>query len=111
MCYVVEVFFRKETVSKESLNFNIYFYDVMNVKAMRKYFLESNGDLKDPDILSPKEKKILFLTSEGYTSHEIADMIFVSVNTVNFHIKNILKKLNSKNKTQAVAVAIILGLI
>lgn len=111
MCYAVELFFRKETINKESLKFNVSFYDVMNVKIMRKCFFRGDGDLKDFDLLSCKEKRILILTSEGYTSHEIADMIFVSVNTVNFHIKNTLRKLNAKNKTQAVAIAIILGLI
>lgn len=111
MCYAVEFFFRKETISKESLKCNVSFYDVMNVKIMRKCFFRSDGNLKGLDILSSKEKRILILTSEGYTSHEISDMIFVSVNTVNFHIKNTLKKLNARNKTQAVAIAIILGLI
>lgn len=61
--------------------------------------------------LSKKEAYVLALSAEGKTASEIAEVLHVSVNTVNFHIKNCLEKLKAKNKTHAVAKAILLNLL
>ncbi|WP_272151735.1 response regulator transcription factor [Tenacibaculum aiptasiae] len=47
--------------------------------------------------LSKREKEILLLIVEEYTTQEIADKMFISVNTVNTHRRNLLSKLNVKN--------------
>ena len=61
--------------------------------------------------LSKKEACVLAMSAEGNTSSEIAGALHVSVNTVNFHIRNCLDKLNARNKTHAVAIAILLNLL
>jgi DNA-binding CsgD family transcriptional regulator len=61
--------------------------------------------------LSKKEACILVLTAEGKTSLEIASALHISVNTVNFHIRNCLIKLRARNKTHAVAKAVLLNLL
>lgn len=56
--------------------------------------------------LSPKEKEILKLISLGLSSREIAKQLFLSINTVNTHRKNILRKTGAKNILAVVALAI-----
>jgi len=48
--------------------------------------------LKDFDMLSEREAQVLKYVLEGKNSQEIADLLFISVNTVHTHQRNILKK-------------------
>lgn len=52
--------------------------------------------------LSEREIEVLNELSEGKTNKEISETLFVSVNTVKTHLKNIYEKLDVKNRTQAV---------
>jgi len=61
--------------------------------------------------LSRREREIIQWTGEGKTSAEIAIILSISENTVNFHQKNMQKKLNASNKTQIASYAAALGLI
>lgn len=60
----------------------------------------------DPDNdhfgLSKREKEVLHLMSQGLSNQEIADTLFVSLNTVKTHSSNIFNKLEVKRRTQAV---------
>jgi len=53
------------------------------------------------NILSQRELEVLKFVGEGFTSKEIADFLFISVNTVSRHRQNILEKLNVKNSIKA----------
>lgn len=55
--------------------------------------------------LSEREKEVLKALSKGLSNSEIADLLFVSVNTVKTHLKNIYDKLQVKNRTQALTKA------
>jgi LuxR family transcriptional regulator len=60
---------------------------------------------------SKREKEILKWTAEGKTSAEIAMILSISENTVNFHQKNMQKKFNAPNKTQIACYAAATGII
>jgi DNA-binding NarL/FixJ family response regulator len=62
------------------------------------------------DQLTDREREVLRLVAEGATNREIASTLYVSENTVSFHMKNILAKLHVKNRAQAAAFAIRAGL-
>lgn len=47
--------------------------------------------------LSVREIEILGLIMQGYTSHEIAEKLFISYETIKSHRKNILEKTGAKN--------------
>lgn len=62
-------------------------------------------------LLTRREKEILSLISEGYTNPRIAEKLFVSVNTVDTHRKNLLAKFNVSNTANLIKLAIQWGLI
>lgn len=56
--------------------------------------------------LTTREREVLELMSKGQNNVEIADELVVSRSTVKFHVSNILSKLQSASRTEAVALAI-----
>lgn len=54
--------------------------------------LKTNQTLAKFNMLSDRESEVLKYVLEGKTSNEIADLLFISVNTVHTHRRNILKK-------------------
>ncbi|SNY79707.1 transcriptional regulator SdiA [Enterobacter sp. CC120223-11] len=73
--------------------------------------------LEDTMVMAPemrfskRELEILKWTAEGKTSAEIAIILSISENTVNFHQKNMQKKFNAPNKTQIACYAAATGVI
>lgn len=65
----------------------------------------------DSGLLSQREREVLLLISEGRTSEDIARHLFLSVNTIDTHRKNIISKLNARNITDAVRMALQKGMI
>jgi DNA-binding NarL/FixJ family response regulator len=57
-------------------------------------------------ILTDRELEIITLISLEYSGKEISDQLFISVNTVETHRKNIMKKLDAKNSISLVKYAI-----
>jgi DNA-binding NarL/FixJ family response regulator len=52
--------------------------------------------------LSPKKIEILTLIARGYTDKEIANLLKMSIRTVQTHISSIISKLNARNRVNAV---------
>lgn len=70
------------------------------------------GNLKPPlECLTTREREVLKLVAEGLSSKEIADMLFISVRTVDHHRANIMDKLNINNTAELVKYAISKGYI
>ncbi|MGE0673306.1 MAG: LuxR C-terminal-related transcriptional regulator, partial [Methylibium sp.] len=63
------------------------------------------------EALSEREKEMLHFLLDGTTNREIAGRLFVSENTVKFHLKNIYSKLGVGNRLQAINTARALRLI
>jgi DNA-binding NarL/FixJ family response regulator len=53
------------------------------------------------DRLTSREREILQLVSEGHTNAELAHMLWVTEQTVKFHLSNIYRKLDVSNRTEA----------
>jgi len=64
-----------------------------------------------PDVLTVREREVLKLTAEGKSSREIADLLFISVRTVEHHRANFMEKLNLKKNVDLVKYAIRKGYI
>jgi DNA-binding NarL/FixJ family response regulator len=63
------------------------------------------------DNLTPRELEVLQLIQDGHRNKEIAGRLQISETTVNFHIKNIVEKLNANDRTHAVTIALRRGLL
>lgn len=54
-----------------------------------------------PTILTKREQQIITFLSMGASNQQIAEQLFVSENTVKTHLHNIFKKIDVKNRVQA----------
>jgi LuxR family maltose regulon positive regulatory protein len=61
--------------------------------------------------LTGRELEVLGLMAKGLMYKEIAGRLFISLNTVRFHVKAIYGKLNVNNRTQAIEVARKIGIL
>lgn len=74
----------------------------------------ANSETINPAIetdLSSRELEVLLNISHGLSNKEIADKLFVSLNTIKTHTANIYSKLGVKSRTQAISRAKSLNLI
>ncbi len=80
----------------------------MSTEVARKvlgYFQQQKSD-KLSSSLSKRETEVLQALIDGYTYKAIADRLFVSTNTVSFHLRNIYAKLHVRSRAEAVAKAV-----
>jgi two-component system, NarL family, response regulator LiaR len=61
--------------------------------------------------ISKREWEVLSLMSEGLSNQEIAERLFVSLNTIKTHSSNLFEKLDVKRRTQAIDKGKRLGLL
>jgi ATP/maltotriose-dependent transcriptional regulator MalT len=61
--------------------------------------------------LSTRELDTLKLIAEDLTNQEIADKLFISLNTAKTHVRNILLKLDVEKRAQAISKARDMGII
>jgi DNA-binding NarL/FixJ family response regulator len=54
--------------------------------------------------LSPREREVLGLLAAGYQGPEIAERLFLSLETVRTHIRNAVAKLGARTRVQAAAI-------
>jgi DNA-binding NarL/FixJ family response regulator len=63
------------------------------------------------DDLTTRELEVLRLIRDGYRNKQIADRLAIAETTVNFHIKNLVDKLQANDRTHAVTIALRRGLL
>lgn len=63
------------------------------------------------DSLTARELEVLRLIRDGHRNKQIADQLAISETTVNFHIKNLVDKLQANDRTHAVTIALRRGLL
>ena len=88
---------------------------IRTVHAGRRYvppevaarLFEHLGD----DNLTDRELQVLRLIRDGHRNKQIADQLAIAESTVNFHIKNLVDKLQANDRTHAVTIAVRRGLL
>ncbi|MEU3892238.1 response regulator transcription factor [Streptomyces sp. NPDC029041] len=79
---------------------------------IRNYLGRARNGQETPDqILTPREEEVLKLVAEGHSSKEIADLLFISIKTVQRHRANLLQKLGLRDRLDLTRYAIRAGLI
>jgi len=66
-------------------------------RFIRQMSLKPGKKLREFSMLSEREKDVLNYVLEGKSSSEIAQLLFISINTVNTHRRNILKKTGARS--------------
>jgi DNA-binding NarL/FixJ family response regulator len=61
--------------------------------------------------LNNREKEILMLSCQGFTVERIARELYLSIDTIKFHKKNLFKKLKARSISEAILSAINIGII
>lgn len=72
---------------------------------------KSTQQAATPKDLSPRERECLLLLSKGLRNDMIAHRLNVSVPTVELHLANARRKLGAATREQAIATAVLLGLL
>ena len=91
-----------ETAITQVLEGNNYF---------SSHFREGCEEMELHQTLSDREIEILRLIAEGLATKDIAEQLFVSANTIEFHRKRIMRKLRATNMAQLVREGIAKGYI
>ena len=82
------------------------------LKNLREFLSGMETTLRAKDeIFSQREREVLELLSQGNSSKEIADILFITERTVESHRKNMIEKAEVKNTVELIAYAASLGLI
>jgi len=71
---------------------------------------ENGRESADRAQLTKREREILQLAVEGYSNAQLARMLWVTEQTVKFHLSNVYRKLNVSNRTEAARWAQLHGL-
>jgi DNA-binding CsgD family transcriptional regulator len=101
------------TTSSENLRPNIQtqMQAIGSLLALRQQELEKFEPVTPSITLSERERECLTWVAIGKSSWDIARILNISTNTVNFHVKNAIQKLGCNNRVFAVVLALRLGLI
>jgi two-component system NarL family response regulator len=92
-----------------------YISSSMFTKVLQEFtHLARRRDLQEAkgiDALTDREKDVLRLVARGATNRDIAEELVITENTVKVHLRNILDKLQLRNRQQAAAYAVQEGLV
>jgi two-component system, NarL family, response regulator NreC len=92
---------------------NAYFSPSITKLLVEEYVIEAKrrGVEDSYDLLSTREKEILQLLASGKNNRDIADLLFISVATVETHRNNIFQKLHLHSLAELILYAVRKGLI
>lgn len=100
-----ELLFALKVVYENKKYFGVDVTEERLRKISDKYKKDTRREIKK-DGLTPREKQILNLISEGCTSNEIAEKLFLSKRTIDSHRTHLMQKLNLKSFPELIKYAI-----
>ncbi|MEP3211135.1 MAG: helix-turn-helix transcriptional regulator [Maribacter sp.] len=91
---------------KRGLLFTLnYFFDISGKERIEHFLGDLSSNLwfkEQPKPISKREKQVLHLIADGYSSKEIADTLFISNHTAISHRKHLIEKFQVKNTAQLI---------
>jgi DNA-binding NarL/FixJ family response regulator len=95
------------------LSNKVYLSPLISDKILKGYLEQRQDDIPDTSLekLTHREKEVLKLVGESYTSTEIGNFLCISAKTVDKHRSNIMNKLNLHSASALTAYAIEKGLV
>lgn len=89
----------------------VFLYPTMAKKLVGDYLQRKGEEAPAYDGLSARELEVLRWIAEGKTNQEIAELLVLSINTVQTHRSHIMEKLQLHNRAELIRYAIRKGLI
>jgi len=91
-------------------------WDAQATEQIRAQFQQHTSEIPKPtpvqeNPLTQREREILALIASGKSNSEIAEALYIAAGTVRVHVHAILQKLEVRDRTQAVVIALRNGLI
>jgi two-component system response regulator NreC len=100
------------TAIKEAASGHTYLSPPLSDLAIRAYVSAAQATtLKTPEPLTPREREVLHLAAEGYTTAQIADILSISQQTAQTHRRNMMGRLKLHSQTELVRYAIEKGIL
>jgi DNA-binding CsgD family transcriptional regulator len=97
---------------KNDHKFTHFIIDSSNENQVKKILIDNSVDENDNVFSpSPSESKVLLHLSNGLSSKQIADQLYISQHTVRTHRKNMLKKFDCRSSSELVRKAVLEGWI
>jgi DNA-binding NarL/FixJ family response regulator len=96
---------------RAALRGNSFLYPSAVTTLVRDYVERGGRGEEQFDVLTPRELEVLKLIAEAHTSKQIAELLFISIKTVDRHRQNILDKLGMRDRVELTRYAIRRGLI
>lgn len=84
---------------------------IIHIETGKQHLFSNEEESGSGLLLTKREQEVLSMIARGYDSRNISDKLCISINTVNNHRQNILRKTKAENTTQALLYARRLGLI
>jgi DNA-binding NarL/FixJ family response regulator len=78
------------------------------ISRFQNLLMQDGGE---KELLSTREVQVLTLVGEGLSTSDIGKRLYISENTVKYHVRNILHKLDAHNRAEAISHAVQKGLI
>jgi DNA-binding CsgD family transcriptional regulator len=113
LCSIISLAREHCTISPLELyeHFGYMFYAASHLSEMFARTLPPLALKPRQPRLSPRELEVLQLSAGGKTAYEISKILSLSERTVNYHVQNVIEKLNVCNKISAVIAAARAGII
>jgi two-component system, NarL family, response regulator DegU len=73
--------------------------------------LDANSKREEDRIITKREEEVLQLIADGCSTPEVAAKLYISQKTVKNHLASIYEKLNARDRTQAVLIAVRMGIV
>jgi two-component system response regulator NreC len=91
----------------------VFLYPTATTLLLSRYLDRGHKEAEDTpsDVLSEREREVLALTAEGYSSQEIGDQLALSAKTVETYRTRVMRKLNLHHRAELVQYALRAGLL
>ena len=86
---------------------------LLATRSIEEFSRQMKGVVATPSVsdLTEREIEVLKLVTDGDLNKEIAKALYITENTVKYHLRNIMEKLHLRNRAQVAAYAVSKGII
>jgi DNA-binding NarL/FixJ family response regulator len=98
--YIVKPYNEKDLFA--ALEIALFNHAQSRKKNIRTLSFEKLNEKLYPSVLTQREYDLLLLLIEGYSNQQICERLFLSINTIKSHLKNLYLKLGVNSRTAAI---------